>query len=281
MSTWKFRHDRRPALRETCAFTEADIAKATALLFDRFFVSTREEPQTVEPFEDVPEEFTFGISQATQRASELIIAKHHADMPLAQLHALTKQCLMAGYAEFGIHGTAVYPTDTSFEQDFPNGASIAYQAALNNLPLASNKDLSWDQVLGFRADRDAVRKYRDLRLWLENGLNAASVQQATDLIAKRIEDYHWAVKKHGIKTITGALTNVLSAKSLTSIAAGAGISTLLSGPTAAALAGGLIVISKCSTWFVERRLEMETIKRENFADVALLCEAKKMSRKPI
>lgn len=59
--------------------------------------------------------------------------------------------------------------------------------------------MSWEQILEFRQDRGASRKYRNIRLWLRDGLHAETITEASELVEKKIEDYEWAIRKHGLK----------------------------------------------------------------------------------
>lgn len=58
----------------------------------------------------------------------------------------------------------------------------------------------------FRRDAEATGKYRDLRLWLQDGISGQSVAHATDIIDQKIDDYSWAIRKHGLSTVPGAVT---------------------------------------------------------------------------
>ncbi|MCD4720809.1 MAG: hypothetical protein K8S13_13270 [Desulfobacula sp.] len=278
MKNWKFSKDRYPLSGEMCAFSNIKIAKTSLLLFDRIFVSTRTKANNNDPFKDVPEDFTFGINKANSKTLMVIEKKIETDSlsSSANFMDLHDQVRRQVYLEFGIQATSVYNSENAFKHEFPNGQSLAYQAALNNLSIPNESDLEWRQVVDFRKDVEAKQKYRDLRFWLEYGLNAKTLQHATDIINKRLDDYEWALKKHGIKTVTGALSKILSTESLAAITVGTGISALLGGPIGAILSGGLLITAQCSVWVAERRLELMTIQREQFPEVMWIHEAKKL-----
>lgn len=128
----------------------------------------------------------------------------------------------------------------------------------------------------FRSDSDALRKYRDLKLWLASGLNSDSLAHATDSIAKRIDDYEWAIKKHGLKTSTGLLGYLIDSKNLLSTSVGAGIGGYLTGETWAALAGGgLVLTAEIVAFAANRLIDLAAVKRGANSEIAVLYEIKK------
>ena len=88
------------------------------------------------------------------------------------------------YAEAGVMGEWSYEASRAFLRRFTSGEQIAYEGALSNIPLVVAETASWEQVLDFRKDPEAVSKYRDLRLWLRSGIGAQSAQHAADIIGK-------------------------------------------------------------------------------------------------
>ncbi len=133
------------------------------------------------------------------------------------------------YRLSGYSVTPVYERQERYLLDYPSGNTLVYQAALENLPEIIEDHVSWEQILEFRSDEEAIRKYRELRLWLEYSLSAQSVEHARDLIARRIEDYEWSIRKHGLKTTTGALSSIFSWEGLISVGAGVCIGALSAG----------------------------------------------------
>ncbi len=53
------------------------------------------------------------------------------------------------------------------------------------------------------------KSLRKVRGWLDLEMTNKSVQEITDLISARLESYDWALRKHGIQTVTGALSQLL------------------------------------------------------------------------
>jgi hypothetical protein len=275
-----FDNDRLPHPGETCAIAGSDLWKTTALLFDRVFVAT---PTTngVEIGEvDIPAELTFGtrgISDDARLRLEFWLGKQPKYWPHlspADVRAVVERTLVVTCQEHGIDSTPTFMTDAVLDVAYPTGKAIAYQAALRNIPVVDEAQVTWQQVLEFRADRNAVAKYRALRVWLRAGLRATTVQEAVDIIASRLDQYEWALKKHGLRTTSGLIELLVGPKSLSLVTATVGLSAVIGGPIFAALAGGLVVTAGVTAALLERKIEREALAREEFADIALLHEAR-------
>ena len=183
------------------------------------------------------------------------------------------------YRLSGYFVTPVYERQERYLLEYPSGNTLVYQAALENLPEIIEDHVSWEQVLEFRSDEEAIRKYRELRLWLEYSLSAQSVEHARDLIAHRIEEYEWAIRKHGLKTATGALSSIFSWKGLISLGTGVSMGAALGGPVWSALTGALFSVGGASVWVAARMIEMQDIQRGPDSAVALICDAKRLVRR--
>lgn len=180
------------------------------------------------------------------------------------------------FSKFDLSVVELMPSFSKFNQSIPKGTSVAFEAALQNIPTVVEEQLSWEQVLQFRKDPESRRKYRALKSWLKDGLTATNLDEAKEIIEKRLDDYSWTVRKHGLKTITGGLTVILDSKTLGSIIATMGAATLLNNTTLAAIASGFILLSKVSVWVAERMVDLEDIKRGPNSEIALIYETKRL-----
>ena len=151
-------------------------------------------------------------------------------------------------------GEWTYSSAGPYFRRFVAGEAIAYEGALNNIPIVSAGNMSWDHVIEFKNDPEAARKYRDLRLWLRSGLNAQSVEHATDIIAQKIEDYRWAIKKHGLQTYSGMITQLFDWKDSRLTLVAAGTAGVFGGPIWASLASGLAIAAKIGVLLTEKRI---------------------------
>lgn len=143
---------------------------------------------------------------------------------------------------FGAAPTIFYHASGSQSRDFPKGAREVLAAAIHNIALVNETDLSWEQVLEFRRDHQARVKYRRLVRWIDAELATQSPATVEDLIAVRLDDYEWALRKHGIRTTIGALSCLLDPKFLAATSAiTVATSVAGAGPWAALCAAALVV----------------------------------------
>lgn len=173
------------------------------------------------------------------------------------------------YGHKGYNVIPLYGMSERFDNEFGEGLQIGYEASLNTISIVAPENLTIEQVIDFREDAEAVRQYRSLRLWLRDGLKAQSVEHATDIMSQKLEAYEWAIRKHGLKTLTGALSAVVDSKTLIAIASGAGLTALMAGPMWAALASGLLVCSRSLAWIAERQIDLSDMKRGQNSEVAI------------
>jgi hypothetical protein len=81
-----------------------------------------------------------------------------------------------------------------------DGQTKAYIAALETIPVVIEEHLSYEQVAEFRRDHEACGNYRALRAWLRDGLAARGIEEAKEIIERKIEDYTKSIQKHGLET---------------------------------------------------------------------------------
>ena len=183
------------------------------------------------------------------------------------------------YSKKGYNVIPLYGISEQFQAEFTPGLQIAYEASFREISIVSPEPLTVEHVFDFREDAEAVRQYRSLHLWLHDGLKAESVEQATAIIFQKLEAYEWAIKKHGLKTVTGALSAILDSEALIAIAGGVSLAALLSGPIWAALVGGLLACSQSIVWVAKRQIDLEDTKRGQNSEVALFYTMKRVFTK--
>ena len=182
---------------------------------------------------------------------------------------------------YALHGIKIIPSfgsETYFSEVFPSGDTKSYQPIMNNLPIVSDKT-SWKQILQFREDKNSVLKFRSLKKWFEESLAAKSESQATDIISKKIEDYEWAIKKHGLKTITGGFSNVLGWNAITAAGVGVLVEQISKQPIWSMIITGTIFSSRIIVWITDRLIDLKDIKLGKNAEIAYIYEANKKFRK--
>jgi hypothetical protein len=114
-------------------------------------------------------------------------------------------------------GLEVYPMYHSIEaysSEYKPGNYSVITASLENLKPVQEGTMDWPQVIEFRSDKDAHRKYRRMIHWLDGNMLGRSQEFVEDEIAAEIEDYERALRKHGLDTCLGILKDILDPKVL-------------------------------------------------------------------
>jgi hypothetical protein len=99
-----------------------------------------------------------------------------------------------------------------------------------------------------------------------------------DVIGKKVSDYEWAIRKHGLKTVTGAISTLGNPQYFGKVAAAAGIAGTFAGPVWAAIAGGLMLTSEIAVTVANRMIDLRDIKLGKDSEIALLYEANKLAK---
>jgi hypothetical protein len=170
--------------------------------------------------------------------------------------------------------TPLYNSAVSREAQYQSGETPAIISVVENLIIVEEESLSWEQVLEFRQDVAARRAYRRFIHWLDKDMIGKSAQFIVDEVNARMERYEWAIRKHGMQTVLGALECTLNAKNL--IGTSAAILTMQSlahDSLLSVLAGGGLVLGKAAITAAVKLIERADI-REAHRDIAFVHEAK-------
>lgn len=145
----------------------------------------------------------------------------------------------------------------------------AWEVCINNMPTIVEEKLKWRQVLEVRKDESSVKKIRRLRNWINSELNGKTRSEIAELLGQAIDDYIFALKKHGIMTTVGGITTVLSSS--------ASIAEALSGEFAVQLSAGLVVSAGLITYTASQLSDFFENKR---APVAFIYEIQQQTTLP-
>lgn len=262
------------------AYAQKGAEKRAALFCDKIFVSEDYLP-------DIPRELSFHddlsikhfLNIAT-RTIEALKERYPPDYIFEEdLIDVLQEVVMRTHIDSlqatGYAISPVYAKQQSFLLDYPSGQDAVYQAGITNIAEIVESETSWEQILEFRKDAEALSLYRSFRLWVSDGAKAKSIRHAQDLIGQRIAHREWALRKHGLKTVTGSLSSILSWDGLTAAAGAAGLTAFLASPTWAAISAGLVIVGKSAVWLAERRIELEDVERYKHPEVAIICEARR------
>ncbi|NLI54586.1 MAG: hypothetical protein GX417_09735 [Clostridiales bacterium] len=127
---------------------------------------------------------------------------------------------------------------------------------ISDIPIIVEDSLEWEQVLDMRKDKRTLYKLRRFSNWCELELSKKDTNNVEATLYKALEDYKFALKKHGILTATGSLSLLLSATSSILSAVLHGNSIL---PEYLTITAGLI------TFTVNELVNFKGVKREPIA----------------
>ncbi len=176
-------------------------------------------------------------------------------------------------------GTRVTPLLSSHsdqELRYKQGDKQVAVAVMSNIDIISGSNLSWEQVIEARKDSASIVSLRRFVHWLDSSMIGQPVSYIEDEVSIRLEDYQYALKKHGINTAKGVISNVLEWKNLASVASVATGATMLSNEALlGATAGAGILIGKVAVHVIDRKLSLEEVKRGANREVAFIHELTK------
>src|SRR5437764_9524253 len=104
------------------------------------------------------------------------------------------------YAARGIRLTPVYLTPSEYEE-VTTQQSTGLEISLDHIPVVLDSELTWEQVFELRRDKEATQKLNRLRRWFTNDLGKKSAEEINATLEDKLDDYQYALKKHGIRTI--------------------------------------------------------------------------------
>ena len=181
-------------------------------------------------------------------------------------------------ATIGVPPTILYADASACNLDYKHGSSEVITAAINNIALVDEKQLSWDQVLEFRKDSAARAKYRRLARWVDAELVSKAPAQVLDEIAIRLDDYDWALRKHGIHCAAGSLSCLLDPTFATLVSASTAAGMLASGSPWGALLGISLAVGKSLVSFATSYVDGKDDIRGNNFEVAYIHEVRRQVR---
>lgn len=177
---------------------------------------------------------------------------------------------------FGIHTVNIYESENARKNEFTEGDRRVVVASIEGLALVDEFSLTWEQVLDFRKDVNNRRKYVRFLHWLDKDMIGKSHAFIEDEISLRLEDYERSLKKHGIKTVIGTVSEVLDGKYIlgsSGIAAGLSIS---GHPVLGFLFGAGLLIGKVAVKISETALSFDDKEIGSNSEVSWVYEVKQL-----
>jgi hypothetical protein len=249
--------------------------KTAALLFDRIW-----DPGTTGPFKSfwseldesasigVPDEVRFyrSITALASIADATNLKGEREDFPRDVVHLVAKHtgCV------------AIYPDADRFTREFQKGDYGLIALAIQNLQIVDEDALDWERVLQFREDKESRKRYIRFHQWLNSEMLGKSEREIKDLVWLKLEDYHQALKKHGITTVLGELKRVLDPKVLLPTAGAGGAAAWVSDPLLGLLVASGITVANLGIRLYEHKLKYDDVRNGKHSEVAYLYEAKKL-----
>jgi hypothetical protein len=170
------------------------------------------------------------------------------------------------YAERRIRLTPIYLTPSEYDEVTPQ-ESAGLEVCLDHIPTVVDSEVTWEQVLEFRKDKRSMEMLDRLRRWFAMDLLEKSQDEIRNILGKRLDDYQWAIKKHGLRTVIAGTTSLISF-----VAGPAALQLLTASPLAAVL-GGVTLASGIAAWVTNKLIEKTDIQRD---EVAYIYEVRKL-----
>ncbi len=170
--------------------------------------------------------------------------------------------------------TILYDSARRREQEFKPGSDELLTAALTDLQIVDESQLSWDQVLEFRKDREARIKYRRLTRWIDTEIKERSPAEVQYLIALKLDDYEWAIKKHGLKASLGTLSCLIDPEFIAGVSAAVAGTAVAAGSLWSALAGASLIFGKVIASFGSAAVDSADERRGENYEIAYVHEIK-------
>lgn len=172
----------------------------------------------------------------------------------------------------------IYDLATDKDSAYHEGDRQVAVATLANLEIVDEGQLTWEQVLEFRADKEAKRKYERFLHWLDKEMLGKSQAFIEDEISMKLEDYERAIKRHGIKTVIGTIEEALDGRYLLGASGVAGSLTLAGHPVLGMLVAGLLVGGKMGVKLMQTKLDFDDVERGLNSEISWVYEAKKLGK---
>lgn len=231
--------------------------------------------KTIEPLRDL------------QLARDLVLLNKADLLPqnAQEMERFLKNPVTANFAEmravsnalkrqYNLDVPVLYDSEKSKNREYKSGDYLVVCSILQDIALPDEEKLTWDQVLEFRKDINAKKKYRRLTHWLDAEMVGKPLSFIEDEIGQRLEDYNSALDKHGLRKITGSLLAALDPMTLLA-ASGAYITGRSTGQEwIGMLTGASILLHKCAVCLKQEKLDLENVKRSH-PEIHFIYEVKK------
>lgn len=178
------------------------------------------------------------------------------------------------YSNWQVSAVPIYNSKQQHDAAYNQGDRAVVLSMIDSIELVDEESLTWSQVEEFRKDKDCRHKYRCFIHWLDKEMIGKSQSFIEDEIAIKLEDYENALKKHGIKTLLGTVSEALDGKYFIGASSVVGSLTLAGHPLIGLLTGGLLIAGKITIKLGQSLLELKEIHHGKFSEIAWIYEIK-------
>ncbi len=220
-----------------------------------------ERPKKAQSYSD----FIYNVAYRAFRGDFLDELEEYEKTPhLDTADAFARVLAMEHKAQHGMSVVPVYHSRNTETLLYRPGKTSVLIATLENLEVVDENELEWEQVLEFKKDSETLRKYKRLIHWLDRDLVGKSVEQITEIMEEKLEDYRSALKRHALKTKVGLLQAAFDWRALT---AGGVVASAAKNPLIGALTTGAMAIGKVSLQLTHVKLEYDAKKKETLPEI--------------
>jgi hypothetical protein len=219
------------------------------------------------------------IIEALQSAGTEFLKQHPSLIDFADVSSSTSRAFCEALAsERGIQAVPMYSDIRSCEREYAAGKTELIVAAISDLQIVDESKISWPQVVEFRKDGQAKTNLRRMRNWLDQNLIGKPLSQVSDSIAIKIENYDDVLKKHGIETVVGSMSDFLEPATISATSAAIAGLTYSAGGIWAALGGATILAARASLSLTRKFVDYKATRDALRSEVAFVHELKKLTK---
>ena len=173
--------------------------------------------------------------------------------------------------EYGI--VPVYSSLVARDQEYRAGDYEVLAVTLTGLRIVDEDQLTWEQVLEFRRDKENRKKYIRFRHWLDMNMAGQPLAVMEDAIRFALEDYESAINKHGLQTVMGSVADLVDSASIVTL----GASALPQLSLAAFGVSGVLAITGLAVKTAKRKIVAADINPGLNHEIAFVHEVSKLS----
>jgi hypothetical protein len=146
---------------------------------------------------------------------------------------------------------------------------------ISKIPLVDTSKASWNQIVELRKDKEAIKKLRNLKLFLHTNYEKKDRSFIEDDLSKRLDDYEATCKDWGFETRMSSFSAVIDSKNLHQTFALSAGAAIFGEPILGAgmvIAGAFAEIGKVCIEIAKKKHAFNKFKRRH--ELAYIIEAK-------